>query len=680
MKKIITIYLQVVSCFLVAQVSIGNSSPQGILDLTNLTSDSKSYPLVMPSSPNAASVINPDSSGNIKPGSIYYDTTDFCLKLYNGSYWGCLTMSSPSISLSLDCSNKSVTGSSLIENTAASGVSFEIPYTNGNGGSYSAQTINSTEVTGLTASLAAGNVNSGSGNLTFNVSGTPSASGKARFNISIAGESCLVEMDVAAATTTAFSLNCSGITIPNVTVNELQGKKYISIPYTNANAITYGVKSYQPTSSNGTLSLYHANGTLNGNGTILIEIVGTPVKTGNALFLVEFNGKGCLITVPVGGSTTTATITALNCSNRTTSGTLTEKTTASGVSFHVPYTGGNGGSYSAQTINSTGVTGLTASLAAGNVNSGSGNLTFNVSGTPSASGTARFNISIAGKSCFVDLLVDPLVTSTLSLKCSEAVKLGDLTEGVTAVNSSFNIPYTGGNGSYSAQTINSTGVTGLTASLAAGNFNSGSGNLNFTISGNPNSSGNATFPVTINGQSCPIVFDIKDAKIQAIFVGSYINFAAKYNMTNLLKMTEEEKANYPASNSYTALLSFWGGKAEFPLGGKYFSRLVSVLDPTKYSYHGYGNYGAIGSYKITLRETSHNLSDYGISVTTWSASTASNSGVTITVSNYNKFKNKVGLNGEIILSGKVNMTTSTGTTYNTETMVYIRLEEIHFRP
>ena len=100
-----------------------------------------------------------------------------------------------------------------------------------------------------------------------------------------------------------------------------------------------------------------------------------------------------------------ANLGALNCGSATTTGTLTEGQPASGVSTSVPYTGGNAGTYSAQAVSSTGVTGLTANLAAGSVNNGSGNLVYTITGTPSAAGTASFAISLGGQSCTVTITV-----------------------------------------------------------------------------------------------------------------------------------------------------------------------------------------------------------------------------------------------------------------------------------
>jgi uncharacterized protein (TIGR02145 family) len=90
---------------------------------------------------------------------------------------------------------------------------------------------------------------------------------------------------------------------------------------------------------------------------------------------------------------------ALNCGGSTTAGNLFSGSVASNVSASVPYTGGNAGSYSAQSVSSTGVTGLTATLAAGTLANGAGSLTYTITGTPTTSGTASFAITVGGQSC-----------------------------------------------------------------------------------------------------------------------------------------------------------------------------------------------------------------------------------------------------------------------------------------
>lgn len=107
-------------------------------------------------------------------------------------------------------------------------------------------------------------------------------------------------------------------------------------------------------------------------------------------------------------NTTVATspaISTLNCSSSTFSATASANTAYSGTAS-VPYTGGNGAAYQAGTaITSTGVTGLTATLQAGTLAKGDGNLTYTITGTPSASGTASFAITFGGQSCGFSLNV-----------------------------------------------------------------------------------------------------------------------------------------------------------------------------------------------------------------------------------------------------------------------------------
>lgn len=111
-------------------------------------------------------------------------------------------------------------------------------------------------------------------------------------------------------------------------------------------------------------------------------------------------------------TTTTATVGALTCSSATFSATATASTAYTGTAT-VPYTGGNGAAYAAgSAIASTGVTGLTATLAAGTLASGAGSVVFAITGTPSASGTASFAISVGGQACTLALTVNAASTST----------------------------------------------------------------------------------------------------------------------------------------------------------------------------------------------------------------------------------------------------------------------------
>ena len=113
------------------------------------------------------------------------------------------------------------------------------------------------------------------------------------------------------------------------------------------------------------------------------------------------------------------TISSLDCSGVTNSGTLTENTAASSVSSSISYTGGNGGSFSSFSVTSTGVTGLTATINAGSFASGSGSLTIAITGTPSGAGTAYFILDIGGQSCTLSRTVNTSITIPNSITLAQ---------------------------------------------------------------------------------------------------------------------------------------------------------------------------------------------------------------------------------------------------------------------
>ena len=108
----------------------------------------------------------------------------------------------------------------------------------------------------------------------------------------------------------------------------------------------------------------------------------------------------CLKDAPETGS-----IDSLDCAGRVQMNYLAEKIPAENVQLIIPYTGGNGGAFSAQSIPSADVIGLAATIAAGNFSNGNDSLVFNISGTPAGFGTATFSISIGGKQCNINMNV-----------------------------------------------------------------------------------------------------------------------------------------------------------------------------------------------------------------------------------------------------------------------------------
>ena len=98
-------------------------------------------------------------------------------------------------------------------------------------------------------------------------------------------------------------------------------------------------------------------------------------------------------------------IATLDCSTATFTGTPINGTSFTGTAF-ITYTSGNGEAYNAGTaIISTGITGLTATVQAGTLTKGAGDINVSVTGTASAAGSAKFAITFLGKSCTMALTV-----------------------------------------------------------------------------------------------------------------------------------------------------------------------------------------------------------------------------------------------------------------------------------
>ncbi len=190
------------------------------------------------------------------------------------------------------------------------------------------------------------------------------------------------------------------------------------------------------------------------------------------------------------------------------------------IPIFVSYTGGNGGPYPPRTVTSTGVTGLTATLAAGNFAQGSGSLTYYITGTPNASGLVSFNLELGGQSCTATATVEknPVVTI---LNCGSAILNQPIFAGRSAGYPgttgyvTLKVPYTGGNGGYyQDETITSTGTySGLTAYGYSNYLNTGSGIITYYIYGTPTYSGSGStsttnFTFNVGGKSCTATLNV----------------------------------------------------------------------------------------------------------------------------------------------------------------------------
>ena len=407
--------------------------------------------------------------------------------------------------LTLNCAGATHVGA-LTQGTVASGVSSSVSYTVGNGGYHNGQTVASTGVTGLTATLLPGQFAIGNGSLSYTITGTPVGCGTASFALNIGGKTCTLTR-IVSCNGSIGSLNCVGATyVGTLTQGTAASGVSSSVPYTLGNGGSHLGQVVTSTGVTGLTATLAAGTFANGNGSLNYTITGTPVGCGTASFVLNIGGRTCILTRTVN---CTGSIATLNCNIATNNGSLTQNVAANGVSSLIPYTGGNAGSYSAQSVASTGVLGLTATLSAGNFVSGNGTITYTISGTPTGCGTASFTLIIGGQTCTLTRTVNcpPGVVTTLN--CAGATTTGMIAQSLPVQGVSVSITYTGGNGGlYSAQTINSTGITGLTATLSAGNFANGAGTLIYSITGTPSGAGSANFAISIGGQTCTLVVTV----------------------------------------------------------------------------------------------------------------------------------------------------------------------------
>ncbi|KAA5828107.1 hypothetical protein FPF71_04540 [Algibacter amylolyticus] len=148
--------------------------------------------------PNVALMSNTDQTTIPSPvdGVLVYNTGLGALAyvgyvFWNGSEWRTLlNKSSGSGSIDyLNCSNVSLAPSSYSSGVAYNGT-MTISYLGGDGGTFPEQSIG--PINGLTATLAAGNFNTGAGDLVYSVTGTPTITSPntTSFNVNTGGQSC----------------------------------------------------------------------------------------------------------------------------------------------------------------------------------------------------------------------------------------------------------------------------------------------------------------------------------------------------------------------------------------------------------------------------------------------------------------------------------------------------------
>ncbi|MCV9932911.1 hypothetical protein OIU80_11505 [Flavobacterium sp. LS1R47] len=186
-KKLLTGLNLLVFITVFSQSGIGTHTPEGALDISYPDNE---WGLVLPHVDQAENTKNP-MGGNVKKGTIVYDSKEDCIRYFNGDKWsGCLLrgITDP---IKLDCSSAVLSKDVIINYPVSTQTTVSIPYSNlGVDFDYGETPFLSQNVTGLMAVLPSGSIKKGPGVLVFSISGTPSAKGEAKFSLSIAGVTC----------------------------------------------------------------------------------------------------------------------------------------------------------------------------------------------------------------------------------------------------------------------------------------------------------------------------------------------------------------------------------------------------------------------------------------------------------------------------------------------------------
>lgn len=306
---------------------------------------------------------------------------------------------------SLHCQNASVSGS-LNAGQSANNVTIGLPYSGGNGGLHCGQTVQSTGVTSLSATLLQDTFVQGNGLLTYSITGTPAIGGTAQFALNIGGKSCLLNLNVVDPPAQVDSfLGAQSIVIANFSAGAPAVNAYILLHYAGGNGGPYSSQNYASTGVTGLTASLSASRLNVGNGILLLQVTGTPHSAGVVNFTINFGGQTIVVSDTIGSHQ--GQVSSLICPVNFTQPTY-NNVNVSGVTILVSYTGGNGLAYPSMSIASQGVTGLALSLSAGILANGTGSLTFTLTGMATDTGIAVFPIQIGTKSCQIQLPVSSL--------------------------------------------------------------------------------------------------------------------------------------------------------------------------------------------------------------------------------------------------------------------------------
>jgi hypothetical protein len=281
---------------------------------------------------------------------------------------------------------------------------------------------------------------------------------------------------------------------------------------------------------------------------------------------------------------------SINCAGATINNTLySNEAIPANTTAVIPYVGNQAIAHTGQVVTSTGVTGLTATLAPGSFVIGAGTFTYNITGTPSGPGTANFAISMGMRSCTLAVTINPPTAFT---NCSLA----------SAGTMTINTAYTAGSVTQTVRVnVTKLGTYNITTNTVNNLSFSGSGT--FTVlgvndvvlvgTGTPNGSGNLTFTATLTGTS-------------GSSTCSFTRYVRPTSVSGGLSGIGSNGCNGGATGASDA--RFWGwqdtGGTIFLSGGNYSLSFNASITARGIVYSGAPNKPLEGSVQYRLRNTS----------------------------------------------------------------------------
>ncbi|MGY0408238.1 MAG: hypothetical protein ACWIPJ_07790, partial [Polaribacter sp.] len=289
MKKIILTAVFAASCLITsAQVGVGTTTPEGALDVKSATAG-----FVMPRVANTGVVKTPQG-GPVVNGTMVYDISSKCAKVYQNGVWSdCFSTGGTSTTGNIETINcVGTTVGTLYNGLEANGAFSIISYTGGDGSAHTGQTVGSTGVTGLTATLSTGSFTKGAGTLLYAITGKASRAGIASFAISIGGQMCTLKRTVVAAPVgdATFTLPQSATVVSTLEGNpavDIQGvvdnnanQLTVNLAYTGGSgsyagytsaAVLFTTGTQEGTDTNG-FSISYPSGTFSASGSIAVTI------------------------------------------------------------------------------------------------------------------------------------------------------------------------------------------------------------------------------------------------------------------------------------------------------------------------------------------------------------------------------------------------------------------------